>query len=403
MPRAFHIMVKPAGAVCNLACRYCFYLDKGNIYPDVRDFRMSDEVLERFTRDYIAAQDLPEVNFAWQGGEPTTMGLDFFRRAIEFQKKHASDKRITNAIQTNGILLNDEWCEFLKANGFLVGLSVDGPRKIHDHYRVDRGGKPSFDRVLKAMRLMKKHGVEFNTLTVVNRYNARHPADVYDFLRDEGSGFMQFIPIVERLAPDGFLLPPPDLDRLESRRTAPWTVTPEAFGEFMCAIFDRWIRKDVGRVFVQTFEVQLGIWAGGRASLCVFSETCGNAMAVEHNGDVYACDHYVYPRHRRGNLTKTPLADLAYGEEQRRFGPDKRDKLPKFCRECDFLFACRGECPKHRFMTTPDGEPGLNWLCEGYKLFFRHAGPYMERIIALLRRGRPASDIMQMFNDPTRR
>lgn len=417
LPRSFHLMTKPVGPICNLDCKYCFYLEKEKLYPGKSNWRMPDDVLEKYVRQYIEAQQVPEITFAWQGGEPTLMGVDFFRRAVELQQRYADGKQIANAIQTNGTLLDDEWCEFLKSNGFLVGLSIDGPRKYHDLYRVDKQGKPTFDKVIAAARLMKRHGVEFNTLCVVNRANSAAPLDVYRFLKSEGSGYIQFIPLVERVGGGDLPLaePPilvePGRIRLpvvsgESHSTdatvTPWSVEPRAYGNFLCTIFDEWVRKDVGRVFVQIFDVQLGIWMGYPSTLCVFGETCGDAMAMEHNGDLYACDHYVYPQYKLGNVGTDSLTDMVTSAAQRKFGTDKRDTLPRYCRECDVKFACNGECPKHRFLTTPDGEPGLNYLCAGYKKFFRHIDPYMREMGRLLGAGRPAAGIMKMIADAER-
>jgi len=395
---AFHVMTKPIGPVCNLNCRYCFYLEKRGLYPGKSRFRMTDDVLESYIRQYIEAQDVPEVAFAWQGGEPTLMGLDFFRRVVALQQQYANGKRISNAFQTNGTLLDDAWCEFFKANGFLIGLSIDGPRELHDRYRLDRKGKPTFDVVCRGMALLKKHEVDFNALCVVNRVNSKKPLEVYRFLRDEGSGFMQFIPLVERTGLRDGLAQPPGRASAKVEQPSPvtpWSVEPLAFGQFLCAVFDEWVRKDVGRAFVQIFDVSLGLWMGMPASLCVFAETCGNAMALEHNGDLYACDHYVYPDYRLGNIMARSIRELADSEQQQKFGQDKRDSLPDYCRQCDVHFACNGECPKHRFMKTPDGQSGLNYLCVGYKQFFHHIDAHMTTMGRLLQRGLPAAHIMQ--------
>jgi len=403
-PPAFHVMTKPIGPICNLACRYCFYLEKESLYPGTTRWRMTDEVLEAYVRQYIEAQDVPEVSFAWQGGEPTLMGLDFFRRVVELQKKYANGKRISNALQTNGTLLDDEWCHFFRDNGFLIGLSIDGPRHCHDAWRVDRKGRPTFDAVRAGMELLKRHNVAFNALCVVNRYNSQYPLEVYRFLRDEGSGFMQFIPLVERVGGggSGALAEPPVLAERGGRPPAefstevtPWSVEPQALGEFLCAIFDEWVKRDVGRTFVQIFDVQLGVWLGMPASLCVFSRYCGDAMALEHNGDLYACDHYVYPQYRLGNIMERPLREMVDSPQQRAFGRSKWDTLPDYCRSCDVLSGCHGECPKHRFLKTPDGQYGLNYLCAAYKRFLHHIDPAMTIMARLLRAGRPAADIMK--------
>jgi uncharacterized protein len=409
---AFHVMTKPIGPICNLDCKYCFYLEKEKLYPDKSNWRMSDDVLERYVQQYIASQDIPEITFAWQGGEPTLMGLHFFERVVGLQQKYSGGKRIKNALQTNGTLLDDAWCGFFKEHDFLIGLSIDGPRNLHDKYRVDKQGRPTFDLVMRGMGLLKKHQVQFNNLVVVNRMNQGHPLEVYNFLKKHGSGFMQFIPLVERVGASGAPLDfaePPILSRGENGISLPiipsggkadvtaWSVQPLAYGEFLCAIFDEWVRKDVGRIFVQIFDVQLGIWSGMPSSLCVFGETCGNAVAMEHNGDLYSCDHYVYPRHRLGNVMEMGMREMLDSPQQRGFGTDKRDTLPKFCRECDVKFACQGECPKHRFIKTPDGEDGLNYLCAGYKKFFNHIDPYMQAMASLLQRGQPPALIMQMI------
>ncbi len=399
----FHVMTKPIGPVCNLDCRYCFYLEKENLYPGNERFKMSDEVLESYIRQYIETQDVPEVFFAWQGGEPTLLGVGFFRKVVELQRKYAGGKRVHNALQTNGTLLDDGWGVFLRDHEFLVGLSIDGPARLHNAHRVDKRGRDTYDEVLRGLRMLKRHRVEFNTLTVVNRANARHPLEVYRFLRDMGSGFIQFIPLVERSG-DAVaaehrlnLALPPRVDEEEGRRlpVTDWSVEPKQYGEFLCAIFDEWIRRDVGGTFVQIFDVTLGNWAGEGPGLCVFSETCGNAMAMEHNGDLYSCDHYVYPHYKLGNILNGGLGDLVSSRTQRQFGRDKSAALPRCCRDCEVLHLCRGECPKHRFLRAPDGAPGLNYLCRAYKRFFNHSAPAMQRMAALLRNGRLPAQIMR--------
>ena len=402
-PLSFHIMTKPIGPICNLDCKYCFYLEKENLYPNHlqrpahSEWKMSDEVLESYVRQYVAAQQAETINFAWQGGEPTLLGVDFFRRVVAFQKKYGEGKRIENAFQTNGVLLDDDWGEFLSQNKFLVGLSIDGPRELHDHYRVDKGNQPTFSRVVAGLNMLKKHGVEFNTLTVINRHNARKPLEVYKFLKDIGSGYVQFIPVVERIAREtndaGLVLIKPD-DSAEAR-VSEWSVDPVDYGKFLCAIFDEWVRNDVARYYIQIFDVALETWVGMPASLCVFRETCGSAMAMEHNGDLYSCDHFVYPENRLGNIMEHPLESLVESAQQAKFGLDKRDSLPRYCRECDVRFACNGECPKHRFIRTPEGEAGLNYLCAGYKMFFHHVDPYMRFMAGELRRGRPPANVMR--------
>jgi uncharacterized protein len=401
--RGFHILTKPIGPICNLDCKYCFYLEKEKLYPGERQWRMSDEVLAEYVRQYIEAQPGPEVFFAWQGGEPTLLGVNFFRKAVALQRKFAGGKIVSNALQTNGTLLDDEWCRFLAAEKFLIGLSIDGPRELHDQYRVDKGQKPTFDRVMHGLELLKQHRVDFNTLTVVNDANSKQPLEVYRFLKSIGTEFLQFIPLVERKAQANEagleFAAPPDLAHAnngESPVTA-WSVEAGQYGNFLCAIFDEWVRQDVGKVFVQLFDVALGNWMGLGSSLCVFAERCGSALAMEHNGDLFSCDHYVYPKYHLGNLMNQSLGEMAASREQLKFGNDKSDLLPRYCRECEVRFACNGECPKHRFIKTPDGEEGLNYLCPAYKKFFNHIDPHMKTMARLLNDGCAAADIMGLF------
>ena len=375
-PRPFHLMAKPIGPKCNLRCAYCFYLEKDALYPGGREWAMSEEVLRSYVRQAVECAQGPAASFTWQGGEPTLLGLPFFEKAVAIEKQYAHGRQIENSIQTNGTLLDDAWCEFLAREHFLVGLSLDGPEELHDAYRLDARGGPTHGEVMRALGLLKKHRVEFNTLTVVNSVNSAKPLDVYRFLKEAGSRFMQFIPLVEP-TPDGAAV-------------TEASVMPRAFGEFLVAIFDEWVRRDVGRVFVQHFDVALGIWCGLPSATCVFAETCGRAMALEHNGDVYACDHFVAPEYFLGNLVQTPLAEIVEKSEQQAFGDAKRDTLPACCRECDVRFACNGECPKNRVAS----EPGLNYLCPSYKLFFRHVAPAMRAMAELLRQGRAPADIM---------
>lgn len=374
-----------------------FLSRKGKALSRTLELDHVDSVLESYVRQYIEAQHVPVVQFAWRGGEPTLLGVDFFRKAIALQKRFAAGKQIINVFQTNGVLLDDQWGEFLAENQFLVGISIDGPRELHDRYRITKGGQPTFDRVLRGIECLKKHKVEFNTLTVVHRHNAGHPLEIYNFLKQVGSGFMQFIPIVERIAEtpnrDGLSLVGPDA--CDEAHVSPWSVEPLQYGRFLCAIFDEWVRLDVGRHFIQIFDVALEGWVGVPQSLCVFRETCGAATAMEHNGDLYSCDHYVYPDHRLGNILQESVSSLVNSSRQQKFGQDKRDKLPRQCRECEVLFPCNGECPKHRFLRTPDGEPGLNYLCAGYKLFFRHIDPYMCFMAQELSFARPPANVMQ--------
>jgi uncharacterized protein len=385
-PPAFHVMLKPRGAICNLDCAYCFYLSKERLYPDT-DFRMSDELLETFTRQYIAAQQVPQVTFAWQGGEPTLMGLDFYRRAVELQEQyHKPGTKILNTLQTNGTTLDDEWCHFFREHNFLIGLSLDGPPLLHDAYRVDKGGRHTFNRVMSGLSLLRKNQVEFNILACVHAANAQHPLEVYRFLRDDaGAQFIQFIPIVERVNDTGFQ---------EGNQVTSRSVTGRGYGDFLCAVFDEWIRRDVGRVFVQIFDVTLAAWVNERPGLCVFEETCGLALAMEHNGDLYACDHFVEPDHKLGNIREMLLAALVDSKQQRRFGQAKQDTLPRYCRECRVRFVCNGGCPKNRVLHTPDGEPGLNYLCEGYQAFFTHVERPMQMLAAEVRTGRAPANVM---------
>ena len=378
-PAPFQVMAKPTGPLCNLDCTYCFYLEKEKLYPGTKNWTMREDVLESYIRQYIESQPQPVVSFAWQGGEPTLLGIPWFENVLALQKKYAQGKHIENAVQTNGVTVDAVWAEFFAANDFLIGISVDGPRELHDFYRVDKGQQPTFERVMRGIEHLKTANVRFNTLTVVNRNNSYHPIEIYEFLKDIGSGFMQFIPVVERRvsqpSPEGLVLLGPEQN---SAHVTHWSVEPAVFGDFLCAIFDVWVRNDVGKRFVQLFDVTLELWLGLQPSLCVFAETCGNALAVEHQGDLYSCDHYVYPQNKLGNILDDPLASLLKTKKQQDFGGAKRDSLPALCRECDVRFACNGECPKHRFMTTPDGEPGLNYLCAAYKKFFHHVAPYME-------------------------
>jgi uncharacterized protein len=389
-PEAFHLLAKPTGAICNLDCAYCFFLDKEVLYPGSR-FRMSNELLEQYIRQLIESHRVDQVTVAWQGGEPTLMGLDFYRKAMAFEEKYRRPgMTFLNTMQTNGTLLNDDWCEFFKEQNFLIGLSLDGPRELHDVYRVDKGGQPTFDKVMRGLRLLQKHGVEYNLLTTVNRVNADYPLEVYQFLRDEaGTDWIQFIPVVERINEDGLTL------YQEGTTVSDRSVLPEQFGHFLSTIFDEWVRNDVGQIYVQTFEAAVRNWLGMDSSgMCVFNETCGQGLAIEHNGDLYACDHFVEPNYQLGNIQDEHMIELVASEQQVKFGLDKRDTLPQYCLECDVRFACHGECPKNRFLTTPDGEPGLNYLCAGFKQFFHHVDFPMKLMAGLIRRNRPAAEVM---------
>jgi uncharacterized protein len=395
-PVAFHIMTKPHGSVCNLNCTYCYYLEKKKLYAGASEMKMNEALLETFTRQYIESQDIPEITFTWQGGEPTLMGIDFYRKAMAYQQQYRNGKTIHNAFQTNGTLLNDDWGRFLHDNQFLVGISVDGPREIHDAHRLNVAGKPSFDQVMQGIDLLKKHKVEFNTLSVVHNDNASFPFEIYRFLKSIGSGFIQFIPIVERLrrsaAETELQLVGPE--EYSDTAVTEWSVRPDAYGTFLITIFDEWVRHDVGKTFVQMFDVTLANWVGQPGGLCVFSETCGNAMVLEHNGDLYTCDHYVYPQHRLGNIRSATIRQMAQSAQQFKFGNDKLTKLPVYCIQCDYRFACHGECPKHRFEFAPDGQRGLNYLCPAYKMFFSYVHPYMQFMGDELQAKRAPANVM---------
>ena len=407
-PQAFHVMAKPTGAVCNLDCEYCFFLSKEQLYPD-GSFRMSPEVHEAYIRQLLAAHpDDAEVVVAFQGGEPTMMGLEFFRRSVELQRQFAQPgQRVLNALQTNGTMLDDSWGEFLAEHGFLVGISIDGPAELHDAYRVDKGGKPTFERVMRGLDVLRRHGVDWNALTTIHAANERHGRRVYTFLRDEcGATFMQFIPIVERatdqvlpLLDAGHRLRPADrpLYLQQGANVSHRSVDPAGYGRFLIDVFEEWIRRDVGAVFVQDFDSALAHWLGmDQAGICVHAKTCGTQIALEHNGDVYSCDHFVEPEYLLGNIGPggRTLLDLVTLPQQRQFGQDKHDSLTRYCLDCDVRFACNGGCPKDRFAITPDGESGLHYLCAGYQAFFRHIDPTMKSMADLLRRRQPAADLM---------
>jgi uncharacterized protein len=397
-PEAFHVLAKPTGAICNLGCSYCFFLDKEELYEGSR-FHMSDDDLDRYIKQLIDAHSSPVVTVAWQGGEPTLMGLDFYRRAIEVQERYAKPgMRFENTLQTNGTLLTDEWCEFLKENDYLIGISIDGPQPLHDVNRVNKRGEGTFDKVMRGLRLLQKHEVEYNVLTTVNSVNGAFPLEVYRFLRDDvGTDWMQFIPVVERVDAEGN---PAFLDgTLVSDRS----VGAEQFGRFLSVIFDEWVRKDVGQVYVQTFEATVRNWMGLPSSgMCVFNETCGLGVALEHNGDVYSCDHFVEPEYLIGNIGETPMGDLVGSQRQYDFGMDKRDDLPQYCLDCDVRFACHGECPKNRFIETPDGEPGLNYLCAGFKDFFHHVSDPMDVMVKTIKAGESGVPVMEYMAERDR-
>ncbi|MEN9864885.1 MAG: hypothetical protein RL748_475 [Pseudomonadota bacterium] len=387
-PQPVHVMTKPRGAICNLDCAYCYFLKKEALYPDSK-FRMDDATLEQFTRQYIE-QGGDEVVFSWQGGEPTMMKLAFFERAVQLQQQYQRPgTQIFNTFQTNGTLLDDDWCRFFKQHNFLVGLSLDGPRELHDAYRVDKRGAPTFDSVMAGLALLQKYAIPTNILCTLHAANADHALEVYRFLRDEAKAeFIQFIPIVERDSISGIQF---------GNKVTARSVTAKQFGEFHIAVFEEWVRHDVGRVFVQMFDIALGIWLGDAASLCVFAETCGNALALEHNGDVYSCDHFVEPRHLLGNIGQRQLGELAYLPQQQAFGNAKRDTLPRQCRECPVRFACNGGCPKDRIIKSRDGESGLNYLCDGYFALFSHLDAPMKHMAQLLRTEQSPAQIMKQY------
>ncbi len=406
-PPAFHIMAKPSGAICNLDCTYCFFLSKEMLYPDDR-FRMADDLLETYIRQMIESQQMDEVTIAWQGGEPTLMGVEFFRRSVEYAHRYLPDgKTLQFTMQTNGTLLDDAWCELLAEHDFLVGLSMDGPPEMHDAFRVDKKGRPTSARVLEAVDLLRRHEVDFNILCTVHAANGDHPLEVYRYFRDEiGAAFMQFIPIVERATET--TLAEANRGWSSGRRGRPLyinqgslvterSVEPLQWGKFLSDIFDEWVRNDIGDVFIQYFDAALASWLGSSPAMCVFKETCGTALALEHNGDLYSCDHFVEPDHLLGNIRETHMVELVSSAQQRKFGNDKRDTLPQFCLDCDVRFACQGECPKNRFMLSPDGDPGLNYLCAGYKHFFHHIDHPMRLMADLLRQGGAAPDVVEIL------
>ena len=395
--KPLYVMLKPAGAHCNLACKYCYYLEKNKLYPTAQRHLMSDEMLEQFTREYIEAQTMNQVLFTWHGGEPLLRSIDFYRKALSLQQKYAGDRRIDNVIQTNGTLLTDEWCEFFAQNHWLVGISIDGPQPDHDHYRLTAAGKPSWKKVMQGIKLLKKHGVEWNAMAVVNAYNANHPLEFYRFFKENGCQFLQFTPIVERQTrhEDGRTLASlADKDEISLSEAS---VAPEQWGYFLCAIFDEWVRKDVGKIFVEIFDCTLANWMGISPGICAYSKECGHAGVMEHNGDVYSCDHFVFPEYKLGNIRDHSLIDMLYGEQQQEFSRLKHSSLPRQCKECDMEFACHGECPKNRFMKDQYGDSGLNYLCPGYYHYYQHVAPYMDYMKQELMSQRPPSNIMKVI------
>lgn len=391
--RPLYVMLKPAGSLCNLRCKYCYYLEKNALYTEQKNQVISDEMLDKFIREYIEAQTSPDVLFCWHGGETLMRPISFYRRAIELQRKYARGRRIDNTIQTNATMLTDEWCEFFRENNFLVGVSIDGPQEFHDEYRRTATGKPTFHKVMQGIRLLNKHNVDWNALAVVNDFNADYPLEFYNFFKEIGCHYIQFTPIVERRIErkDGLSLAP---GMEEGGELVDFSVTPEQWGKFLCTIFDEWVRHDVGTYFIQIFDATLANWAGVQPGLCSLAKECGHAGVMEFNGDVYSCDHFVYPEHLLGNINEKTITEMMYGEKQREFAKLKHELLPQQCRECPVEFACHGECPKNRFTRDKYGNPGLNYLCKGYRQFFEHVKPYMDFMKGELDAKRPPSNVM---------
>lgn len=408
--KGIHVIAKPTGPACNLACEYCFYTEKKVFFGQGRgnrQFRMSDDILFNFIKNYITSQPTPVVEFVWQGGEPTLLGVDFFKKVVSMQKPFARKKKITNALQTNGTLLTDEWCRFLKKNQFMVGISIDGPKEIHDRYRCDRSAKGSFNRVIRGLELLKNHAVDFNVLACVARETAQKPLEVYRFFKEMGIKFIQFSPVIERVPDErdkkqGLRLATPAcLDKpMNGVEVFPWSVVPVEYGDFLIGVYEEWVRHDVGDMFVMNFEWALNAWLGNSSPVCVHADQCGRALVLEYNGSVFACDHFVYPKYRLGNVLTESLTTMADKSMKSGFGVSKETSLPRFCRECEVLAACRGGCPKHRFKKTYYNEPGLHYLCEGYKKFFLHIRKYLHAMTQLLENGLPASYVMKAIDGP---
>jgi len=388
-----YVMLKPVGSACNLNCTYCYYLEKEHLYPSVKSQMMSDTILEKFTEEYINAQTQNEILFTWHGGEPLLRSISFYKKALEYQKKYGRGRKIDNVLQTNGTMLTDAWCEFFKENNFLIGISIDGPQDFHDEYRRDKGGLPTFVKVMKGIDLLKKHGVEFNAMAVVNEYNANYPVEFFQFFKELGVKYIQFAPIVERInqQENGLKLTTPD----EEAELAEFSVLPIQWGKFLVGLFDEWIKEDVGNIYIQMFDSTLANWVGEQPGICTLARHCGHAGVMEFNGDVYSCDHFVFPEYKLGNINTDSLASMMYSEKQLKFGTDKYDTLPRQCLECEFLFACNGECPKNRFARTKDGEYGLNYLCAGWKMFYGHVAPYMDFMKKELLNERPPANVME--------
>lgn len=396
--KPLYVMLKPVSSICNLACEYCYYLEKNNLYKrqDTHQrFTMSEELLEKFIEEYINAQTQSQVLFTWHGGEPFMRPLAFYKKAIALQKKYAKGRQIDNVIQTNGTLITPEWCTFLRENNWLVGVSIDGPQEFHDEFRRTRQGKPTFHKVVQGIRMMQEYGVEWNAMAVVNEFNADYPLDFYRFFKEMGCKYIQFTPVVERIVKheDGRHLG--CLADAGQGELADFSVSPEQWGKFACAVFDEWIKEDVGEIFVQLFDATLANWVGAEPGVCCLARDCGHASVMEYNGDVYSCDHFVFPEYKLGNIYRNTLVEMLYGEQQQQFGKIKQQSLPTQCKECNYLFACHGECPRNRFTKTATGEPGLNYLCQGYYAFFDHVAPYMDFMKQELQAQRPPSNVME--------
>lgn len=394
--RPVYVMLKPVGSICNLACEYCYYLEKGKFYPEAKQTVMSEQLLEKFIKEYLECQTQPEVLFTWHGGETLMRPISFYKKALELQRQYGRGRQIDNCIQTNGTLLNDEWCRFFKENNFLVGISIDGPQEFHDEYRRNKQGLPSFYKTMKGLDLLKKHGVEYNAMAVVNDYNVDYPLEFYRFFKSIGCHYIQFAPIVERLGnhKNGTLLTAPK-ETTDSIELAEFSVDPIKWGDFLCTLFDEWLKEDVGTYYIQLFDSTLANWVGAQPGVCTLARTCGHAGVMEFNGDVYACDHFVFPEYKLGNIHTQTLTEMMYSQRQMKFGADKQEALPTQCKGCEYLFACNGECPKNRFMHTANGEPGLNYLCKGYKKFFQHVAPYMDFMKKELQAQRPPANVME--------
>lgn len=404
--QGIHVVAKPAGPQCNLNCEYCFYKDKTSLFAPADTYRMSPDILSRFIREYVTCQPTPFVEFVWQGGEPTLAGLDFFDTVVELQKPFRRTKHISNSLQTNGTLLDKGWCDFLKKNNFLVGISLDGPKDIHDRYRKDLRGNGTFERTYRGLKLLQQFGIEYNVMAAVARDTAMQPREVYQFFKDEEVEFVQFTPIIERTLDSGTpahnlrLCGPADLTGESTGTITPWTVEPEQYGDFLIAIYQDWVHHDVGRIFVMNFEWALNAWIGNPSPVCVHAEECGRTLVIEHNGDVFACDHCVYPQYKLGNIASDGFLSMTMRSARSGFGSAKKSRLPRWCEECDVLRACRGGCPKHRFTRSYYDEPGLHYLCEGYRKFFLHIRKYCYAMTQLMENGLPASRIMDLMKGP---